>query len=85
MTHFLTMHMCFCLRECTLNQDYPHKKRCTVHRHANAMRNYYARGDGNTRRDCRMKIEFRVALTTEAEPILREETAVTSPRQSGDV
>ena len=32
-----------------------------------------------------MKIEFRVALTTEAEPILREETAATSPRRSGDV
>jgi len=32
-----------------------------------------------------MKIEFRVALTTETEPILREETAATSPRRSGDV
>ena len=32
-----------------------------------------------------MKIEFRVALTTEAEPILREETAATSQRRSGDV
>jgi len=33
-----------------------------------------------------MKIEFRVALTTEAEPILREETAaVTSERRSGEV
>jgi len=32
-----------------------------------------------------MKIEFRVALTTEAEPILREETAATSQRRTGDV
>jgi len=63
MTHFLTMHMYFCLRECTLKQGCQHKKRCTVQRHANAMRNGTARGDGNTRRDCWMKIEFRVALT----------------------
>jgi len=27
MTHFLTMHMCFCLRECTLKQGCQHKKR----------------------------------------------------------
>ena len=85
MPHFLTMYMCFCLRECTLKQVYPHKKRCTVHRHVNAMRNCNVRGDGNTRRDCWMKIEFRVALTTEAEPILREETAATTQRRSGDV
>ena len=32
-----------------------------------------------------MQIEFRVALTTEAEPILGEETAATSQRRSGDV
>ena len=31
-----------------------------------------------------MQIEFRVALTTEAEPILREETAATSQRRCGD-
>jgi len=37
------------------------------------MRNSNARGDGNTRRDCWMKIEFQVALTTEAGPILQEE------------
>jgi len=52
MTHFLTMHMCFCLRDCTLTQGYQHKKRCTVQRHANAIRNGNARGDGNARRDC---------------------------------
>jgi len=79
------MHMFSCLRECTLKQGYPHKKRFTVHRHANAMRNGNARGDGNTRQDCCIKIEFRVALTTEAEPILREETADTSQQRSGDV
>ena len=79
------MHIFFCFRECTLKQGYPHKKRCTVHRHANAMRNANARGDCKTRRDCCMKIEFRVALTTGAEPILREETAATSRRWSGDV
>jgi len=50
-THFLTMHMCFCLRECTLKQGCQQKKRCTAQRHANAMRNSNARGDGNTRRD----------------------------------
>jgi len=49
MTHFLTIHMCFCLRECTVTQGYQHKKSCTVQRHANAMRNSNARGDGNTR------------------------------------
>jgi len=32
-----------------------------------------------------MKIEFQVALATEAEPILRKETAATSQRRSGDV
>jgi len=37
------------------------------------MRNGNARGDGNTRRDCRMKNDFQVALTTEAEPILQKE------------
>ena len=44
-------------------QSYWHKKRCTVQRHANTMRNGNARGDGNTRRDCWMKIESLVALT----------------------
>ena len=85
MTHVLTMHMFFCSRECTLKQGYPHKKTCTVHRHANAMRNGSARRNGNTTRDCCMKIEFQVALTTEAEPILRKETAATSQGWSGDV
>jgi len=32
-----------------------------------------------------MKIEFRVALKTEAEPKLREETAATSQPRSGEV
>jgi len=36
---------------CWRRHGYPHKKRRTVLRHANAMRNYNARGDGNTRRD----------------------------------
>jgi len=35
----------------------------TTRRHANTMWNVNARGEGNTRRDCWMKIEFRQTLT----------------------
>jgi len=49
------------------------------------MRYGNTQGDGNTRRDGYMKFEFRVALITEAEPKLREETAATSQRRNGEV
>jgi len=34
------------------NSTLKERERCTVQRHANAVRNGDARGDGNTRRDC---------------------------------
>ena len=58
---------------CRRRTAYQHKKTCTVLRHAYAMRNGNATGDGTTRRHCWMKIEFRVTFTTEAKPILQEE------------
>ena len=68
-----------------MKQGYPHKKSCAIHRHANAMRNGNARGDGNTRQDYLIKIEFRVALATQAQPelILRKESPTSMTKSRG--